>query len=182
MKRAIVRAMFGLLMWMIAVASSWGQNAVPEMPAAKAKIAEFAWMTGRWVGELGTNKLEQIFSSPEKGLIMGMFRLYDGDKTILLEFVSIRETPEGLEMRFRHFGPTLDDWEKGEALLLKLVKHTAEDSVWENPVSGRPKRSILQRRGKDAFFARSELLGDNKNPAGTIEVLWQRSDVPIPKK
>ncbi len=45
---------------------------------------------------------EQEWMAPKNGTMLGFFRLTDNEKTIVIELFTLRETPEGIVMYFRH--------------------------------------------------------------------------------
>ncbi len=139
----------------------------------KATVADFAWLEGRWQGKLGMATTEIIYSAPSADGIMGMFRLVEGDRTVMLEFLALRQTEEGIEMRVRHFDPALAPMEKEDALVLKLVSYDDAGAVFENAVHTRPKTARYIRVGPDTHIARSLIIND-KGEERTIEVTWQR--------
>lgn len=145
------------------------QTATPQVT-----LEDFAWLAGRWEGNLPSGeKLEQVWSEPVAGHMLGMFRLLQNDKVVLLEIFSLYETPEGLEFYVRHFDPALVPGEKGDATLLRLTQYDGERGVFENPVHNRPKTTALIRTGPHTFTARSEIIRDD-GAVQVIEAFWQR--------
>src|SRR5713226_8014868 len=67
------------------------------------KLSDLAFLAGRWTGEIKAGKIEQEWSAARADLMMGMFHLYNGDKTLVLEFMSLRQTPNGIVLQVRHF-------------------------------------------------------------------------------
>lgn len=151
--------------------------AAQQTPAAT--VADFSWLEGAWRGELDGRTIDQQWSAPRAGLMMGMFRLVEGERTLVLEFFSLRETPEGIDFRVRHFSPALEAWEKGDPIILKLAGFDGTRAAFENPVHGRPKRSFLIRTGPDSFTSRSEIERPDGTTA-TIEVFLTRANAPTP--
>lgn len=149
----------------------------------KATLADFAWLAGNWRGKLqGPRGLvtEQYWAEPQAGVMMGMFRLSDpanAGRTVLLEFISFRETPEGVEMRLRHFDTALTPMEKEEPLRLLLAHADGTRFVFENPVNNVPKRSIVTRVGENGYTGRSEIIRDNGEMT-LIETAWERVGAP----
>jgi uncharacterized protein YndB with AHSA1/START domain len=158
-------------------------QAAPQSPAAAAPAAtieDFSWLAGHWRGKLKSGPVAEIsYSEPAGGLMMAMFRLLDGEKLAVLEYMTLRETPEGMEMRVRHFDPALTPLEKEEAIILRLAEYDGLRSVFENPVHTRPKRSTVTRTGENLHTVRSEIIND-KGESRFIEVTWERVDTPTP--
>jgi hypothetical protein len=139
----------------------------------KPTLANFAWLEGRWRGEWGPRVAEQSWMAPKAGLMTGVFRLVENDKTLVLELFALVEKPDGIDFYFRHFTPELVPWEKSDATLLKLASLDAGKMDFENPVNGMPKRAILTRIDADTYTSRSEIIPDQGDPQ-VIEITYHR--------
>lgn len=106
--------------------------------------------------------------------MMGMFRLTEGEKLLVLEFFTLRETAKGLELRRRHFDSALVPMEKGDAIILRLAGLRDKEARFENPVHARPKTSRITRTGPDSYVGRSEVIADD-GKVSVIEATWQRT-------
>ena len=91
-----------LLGLFLAAAQAFGQP-----PAA----ADFAWLTGDWVGEMGGGVIEETWSPPAAGTLVGMFRWSSEEGVRLYELMSIEDTAGGPVLYLRHFSPGLVGWE-----------------------------------------------------------------------
>ncbi len=147
----------------------------------KATLADFAWMAGTWKGhphvqdtpQKKARWAEEEVTAPVNGVMMGMFRLLEGEKTLVLEFFIIRETAEGIDFRFRHFGTEMEAWEKGDPLILKFARMDTNEFTFENPVHSMPKTTTILRTGKDSYTSRSVLIRDSGEKS-LIEMEMQR--------
>lgn len=167
--------LFALTLLAAALGSSGAGGQPPPAAAAKAapRLSDLAWMAGRWQGQTTQGlAVEETVSEPAAGVMMGMFRAMRGEQTLVLEFFSLRETPEGIEMRLRHFSPAMEPWEKGDAILLRLQSWDGSRAVFENPVHGEPKRTVITRTADDTMTSRSEIV-DGKG-GRTIELTLRR--------
>ena len=160
------------------------QAASPVVVAAElradtsATLRDFAWLTGRWEGKvasLGEALLEVTYSMPRAGLMTGMMRLVQRDTVLVVELISLVETPSGIEMRFRHFSPTLDAYEREFKQAMRLTNHQPQSAVFENTVpfdaklmSTQPRRTSLVRHGDDEFVGRSDIIGSDGMPAEIV--------------
>jgi len=161
---------------LVLLAATFGPAGANE--GSHATLEDFSWLAGHWCGRLKSGPVAEIsYSQPAGGLMMAMFRLMDGEKLLVLEYMTLRETPEGLEMRVRHFDPKLTPWEKDEAIILRLVDHDGLRSVFENPAHTRPKRSTITLTSENTHAVRSEIIND-KGETSFIEVDWQRTEAP----
>jgi len=151
----------------------------PAAPVKPSALTAFAWLEGHWRGEWGTRVAEQEWLGPQAGLMPGIFRLTEGDKTLVMELFSIVEKPEGVQFYLRHFTPELLPWEKTDATTLKLESSDATHAVFVNPVNGEPKRATLTRVDADTYTARSEIEPEKGEPQ-TIEITFHRVKPPAP--
>ena len=69
--------------------------------------------------------------------MLGLFRVIENDKTLVIELFSLFETPDGVALRFRHFTPALVPWEQSGLTTMKLVEFGTKSAVFENS-AGRP--------------------------------------------
>jgi len=96
----------------------------PGEPGPAAQVEDMAWLTGHWVGEALGGTVEEIWSPPLAGAMMGMFRLVEDEKTVFYELMTIVEEDGSLVLRLKHFnGGDLSAWEeKDEAVDFPLVE------------------------------------------------------------
>jgi Domain of unknown function (DUF6265) len=148
----------------------------PSVLAQKApttKLADFAWLEGRWRGDWGPRVAEQVWMAPKAGLMLGVFRLIEGDKPLVIELFSMVQTPDGINFYFRHFTPELVPWEKSEATVLNLTNVDGRKIDFENSLNGMPKRSIFTRIDADTYTSRSELVPETGDTQ-VIEITYHR--------
>ncbi|PYT93036.1 MAG: hypothetical protein DMG36_11930 [Acidobacteria bacterium] len=142
-------------------------------------LADFAWLSGRWEGQLGAPgsekqlSAEQQWMPPKNGTMQGFFRLTDNEKTIVIELFTIRETAAGIIFYFRHFSPELKPWEGTEAYHLNLTKWDANAFRFDNPVMNQLKDAILTRNADDTYTSHGDITGADGKPT-VIEVTYHR--------
>lgn len=133
----------------------------PAPPAAPAKIDDFAWLAGRWVGQLQNGRTEEIWSKPDGGVMMGMFRMISADgKTLVIEQMTLRQSGDTVEMHLRHMDEKLTTWEPiDQAGVMRLAGKSADEYVFvdpapnlEKPKRGQPLRQIWRVRGDTLRF------------------------------
>lgn len=83
-------------------------------PVPEATVDDMAWLAGHWCGEGLGGRVEEMWSAPDAGAMMGMFRLVRDDKPVFYEFLTIRETDRGLAMQLKHVNPDMSTWEERE--------------------------------------------------------------------
>ena len=152
--------------------------AAPVLPAQKSgnksKIAELSWLTGHWTADLPEGRVDQYWSSQGPEGYLGMSRLAGPDKTLVVEFFTLSDSPQGIEMRVRHFDMAMTAAEKDQPVILRLKSLSKDTVSFENPFGNEPKRSTLKRLGPDSFRARSEVVHPGQKPE-VIEVTLKRA-------
>src|ERR1700678_2498916 len=141
--------------------------------ASSADLNDFALLEGRWRGEWGPRVAEQVWLSPKAGAMEGMFRLVEADKTLVIEFFTLVQKPNGIAFYFRHFTPSLAPWEKSEATTLNLVSMDGKKFDFENPANGMPKSSILTRIDQDTYISHSEIVPETGD-SQIVEITYKR--------
>src|ERR1700683_1126940 len=150
-----------------------GAQESKPISGARARLADFAWMEGLWKGDLGNNAAELYFSGPAAGAITSVMKLHGNGKVLVVEAASLVEAPDGVVEYIRHFSPKLEQYEKTDPIFLKVTSFDATTVEFDNPVNGQPKRTIITRKGPDAFTAHSDLY-DEKGEHDVIEVTYTR--------
>ena len=69
---------------------------VLALPLHAATVADLAWMSGHWTGEEKGTVMEEIWTSPRGGLLLGMHRDVNAKGNTFFEFLRIEETNEGI--------------------------------------------------------------------------------------
>jgi uncharacterized protein YndB with AHSA1/START domain len=141
--------------------------------SANPTVVEFSWLTGVWEGRIPAGRFE-IFWAPIQGHhMMGMFRLFDDDTTLMLEFMSLAPADRGLEMRVRHFSPKLQAWEeKNDPITLRLIELDGDRSEFINDAHDRPKSVTITQQGPDQYRSVAQIVRDGKTE--TMDLLVRR--------
>lgn len=93
-------------------------------PRTPAKVADLAWLAGRWTGEGLGGRVEEAWSEPDAGSMVGYFRLVKDGKPVFYEILTLLEAEGSVEMRLKHVNPDMTGWEeKNGYVTFKLVKH-----------------------------------------------------------
>lgn len=94
-----------------------------DIEIQEISIDELSWITGYWKGEAFGGIAEEIWSPPEAGSMMFIFRHMADGKVTFYEAGAIMETPEGLVLRFKHFHGNMKGWEeKDETVDFAFIK------------------------------------------------------------
>lgn len=132
-------------------------------PAPAPSVADLAWMTGTWTGEIGGSFVEEQWSAPAGGVMMGMYREVEDGKIGMYEFLTLEPGPEGPILWLRHFNPGLVGWEDKEgALAFHLVAAKPGEAAFDNRDPEKPARLIYRREGDDRLVAVLEKVKDGK--------------------
>ena len=162
--------------------SNAGAQTVQPVVNASATTSDFNWLVGRWEGRMAGGKgvADVLFAPPARGLITGVMRLVDGDKVLVVELISLVDTPAGVELRFRHFSSSLEAYEPTFKQNMRLRTHASDRDVFENLVaydqaltSTQPRVATWKRIDADSFVGHSDIIGSDGNPA-VVEVTYRR--------
>lgn len=109
--------------------------ALAQTASGKGKpgASDLAWLAGSWRGTMSGSEAQEVWSKPEQGSLMGMFRLRGKERTSVYEFLLIEEEADGLYLRFQHIGPGYKVWEKDGPLEFRLTSSDGRLFVFESP-------------------------------------------------
>jgi hypothetical protein len=94
----------------------------PGAQSPPATLAEVKWLAGHWTGPALGGVSEEIWSPPQAGSMMGMYRLVKDGKPVFYELITIVEQQGSLLLRLKHFHPDLRGWEeKDKTVDFRLV-------------------------------------------------------------
>ena len=132
----------------------------PISSLVNVSVADLSWLSGAWYGQVGDDLIEEHWSGPAAGTLMGMFRWIHGDQVRFYELLTIEPDGDRLLMRIKHFGPGLIGWEeKDEAVTLALVALDAGEAIFYRNDGEKPLWLFYRREDEStlvAFFERDE--------------------------
>jgi hypothetical protein len=96
-----------------------------DLPTVNA----LAWTAGRWHGSIGEDVIEEHWSSPEGGTLMGMFRWLKDGKVYLYEFMTFEPYDDSLMLRIKHFNAGLVGWEEKDTSTLYYLDRMEPRSI-----------------------------------------------------
>ncbi len=147
-----------------------------------ANATDFAWLAGTWEAHApgATFVLEATYNAPKAGVVNGVMRIMDQGKVLMIELITITDSPTGPELRFRHFNAQLDALEPVFKQNFRLAKSTTDRYEFENAVpydktlmSTEARNAIYTRHGADEFVGHSDVI-DESGKADVIEFTWRR--------
>jgi hypothetical protein len=89
-------------------------------------VADLAWLAGVWTGEGFGGQIDEVWSAPGGGAMVGYFRLVKDGKPVFYEILTLVESEGSVEMRLKHVNPDMTGWEeKDRFVTFRLVQHDA---------------------------------------------------------
>jgi len=142
----------------------------PAAPAAALEtppdpIAALSWLEGTWSGQSGSMTMEEHWTSPRGGALLGMHRDVKGSRMLSFEFLRI-EVTDGVVTNWaspKSAPPTpfrLKEMGPGRRV------------VFENPEHDFPQRILYWMDEDDTLHARVE--GPQGGPEKAMEWAWKR--------
>jgi Domain of unknown function (DUF6265) len=144
---------------------------VTGQDATKIKTADFAWMTGRWIGHLQNATAEQICSQPQSGEMLCLFRVFVQGQPAMYELYTLYDAPKGLELRSLHFPTDLNESSVQKPLLMTLEKYSDREVVFAGAPGTEVATSSLFRDG-DTVMSGVIIFQNQKEPH--IRVRWEK--------
>ena len=129
-----------------------------------AAAGEVSWMAGRWVGEHDGDRIEEWWSEPHAGMMLGMFRWHRDGEPRFYELMSIEPDDARIVFRIKHFAPGLVGWEeKDAAVTFDLVQLTDAEAVF---LKRGEERWMVYQRQADAgeLLAWFETVAEPRTP------------------
>jgi len=124
-----------------------------------ADVDQLAWMSGHWSGTVKGVEMEEIWTAPRGGMLVGLHRDVSAKRTSF-EFMRIQQTKDGIAFIAQPSGrpPTS----------FPLTEATATRAVFANPQHDFPQRIIYELRDQQ-LCARVEGEGETAE-----EWCWSR--------
>ena len=140
-----------------------------------SSVADLAWIAGQWQGQKGGDQLDEHWSAPASGTMMGMFRWLKGGKILVYELLAIEDSDDrarGPVLLLRHFGTGLIGWEEKDApLRCPLAGGGPGEAIFA--CVGEPTRLIYRRAGENGLTVLLEKQKDGQTR--TDEFVYTRA-------
>lgn len=138
----------------------------PARAPAAASLSDFAWLQGRWVGQMPDGPVEQIWLSPAAGQLPSFVRAESTTGISFYEISVLRQTGSSVTLRVKHFTSDLVGWEAREAFIDRpLVARTGDHFFFDG--------ITIARTGRDALTVYF-LVRDGESERQTIVVPFER--------
>ena len=134
------RMMVALLLLMVMTTLSHAQ--------AKASLEDLSWLSGCWEGRQGSAILEEIWSKPAGGTMLGLGRTVKENRTVSFEFMQFREEKETLVF--------LPQPQGGPRVSFPLKDSFGGRLTFENKEHDFPQRVIYERKSPGLLLAAIE--------------------------
>lgn len=79
-----------IMVWAIA------QQAAPPVAAPTHRIEDLAWLSGAWEMENGKTHVEEYWTAPAGGMMIGMGRSIRDEKAVFFEYLRLEERPDAI--------------------------------------------------------------------------------------
>lgn len=133
---------------------------LPVNSAVGVSVSDLSWLAGAWHGQVGGDLIEEHWSGPAAGTLMGMFRWMHDGRVRFYELLTIEPDGDHLAMRIKHFDPGLIGWEeKDQVVTLALVGLSHQEAIFYRDGEGQPLWLFYRREDAStlvAFFERDE--------------------------
>jgi hypothetical protein len=126
-----------------------------------SSINKLKFMTGNWTTTQGNTTIEEYWTQPSAGTMLGMGRTIAGDKTVFFEYLRIETRATGLVY--------VAHPKAGAGTDFKLKSITDNEVVFENPEHDFPKRIIYKPSAEGNLTARVEGNPGDTEKAETFE-------------
>lgn len=118
------------------------------LPQTKISLQDMSWISGCWQGRQGQAVVEEIWSKPAGGSMLGLGRTVRGNRTISFEFMQLREDQGSLIF--------LPQPQGGPRVSFPLKDYFSGKATFENVKHDFPQRVIYERKGKALMWASIE--------------------------
>jgi hypothetical protein len=119
------------------------------LAAAPAQdVQTLAFMSGDWTTTSGKHQIEEHWTQPAAGTLVGMGRTIVGDRTVTIEFLRIETRADGIYYVAQPGGRPPTDF--------RCTRMSATEVVFENPTHDFPKRIIYRKAANGGLDARVE--------------------------
>jgi hypothetical protein len=158
------------------IAAAAALPALHAAPAAAADaapdpLAPLAWMAGEWSGTDGGVAMEEIWTEPKGGMMLGVHRDVKDGRAVSFEFFRIEATPEGITYFAQPHGKP--------ATPFRLTESKDRRVVFANPEHDFPKRIHYWLSRDGALHARID--GGEGSSEKPMEWTWRKGRV-VPAK
>lgn len=144
MSSTTVRAGFAVLVFASVGSAALAQDA--------SSLDDLSFIAGSWCADVEGEFVEEVWSEPRAGAMLGMFRWLRADgQPRVYEILSISEEDGEVLLRLRHFSATMIAWEERDApiVLRREDGGNGRASFVNVAADGLPERYVFERSGEN---------------------------------
>ena len=147
--------------------------APPAAPAAT--LADVAFLAGDWVADWNGHVLEEQFTEPRYGTMVGMFRWVTEGKTSITEHIVLEQRDDGVHMFLRHFNPGAAVWasEQDGPMHYRVSEFGDGRVIFEDPERQFPRRIVYHRHPNQAGSDMIVRLEGRQDDGGPREMQFE---------
>jgi len=122
-----------------------------------ADVEDLSWIAGHWKGTVENDEVEEVWTQPSHGSLLGMFRWFRGGEVKVFEIITIANFDDATRMKFKHLDAGLTSWEaQDETTDFVLVEATPNRAAFLE--DGKEQWLIYERKGNGltVHFERDE--------------------------
>lgn len=145
--------------------------ALGAMPAGAATVDDLRWMAGSWASDSAGVRIEEHWTAPLGGLMVGMHRDVIGRRATGFEFMRIRGDSIGLVLLAQPGGRPPHPF--------RVKELTARSVVFEDPEHDFPQRVMYWLDDRGALHARAEGMMNGRLEGENWR--WKRTSLAEPR-
>ena len=151
-----------ILMMLISVAVV--PPAVRMQEATRQDVSDLVWMAGTWVGVSGQTEVEEQWTTPKGGSLLGVHRDVRAGRTVSFEFMRIQQAADGITFWASPGGKP--------AVPFRAIEISAQRVTFENKEHDFPQRVIYWLTSDGMLHAKIE--GMLKGKLESEEWAWKK--------
>lgn len=124
---------------------------------AEEDISDLTWMEGSWIGAMGPNTIEEIWSKPKSGSLQATVRISSDSATMVHEVVVISKQESGIVLYLQQWGPTFDPL--GPKAVMSLESMTENSVTFAGDANAMVQKLTYERAAADSFLIKVTTKG-----------------------
>ena len=153
-----------VMLFLMAVITGLAQKPLETKPS----LADLGWLTGCWEGRQGQAVIEEVWSKPGGGSMLGFGRTVKDGRTTAYEFMQVREENGSLTYMPQPQG--------GTRVSFPLKDFFGAKMTFENKAHDFPQRVIYERKGPGMLLAAIEGIYQGKEEREEYQMKKVRCD------
>ena len=154
---------YSVVLMILIVASLMTSIATMQGPA-KQDVSILSWMSGTWVEVIGQTEMEEQWTTPKGGSLLGVHRDVRAGRTISFEFMRIQQDADGITFWGSPGGKP--------AVPFRAIEVTSQRVTFENKEHDFPQRVIYWLTADEMLHAKIE--GTMNGKLESEEWAWKK--------